>query len=447
MSNTNGMSMNQTISKVAGSKQPQRSKRGKMSSYGRRGGRGSRGSSDPVPSGNTTSNFPGSDAGGKAEVAEDALQKQQHCVDILSQGFVQSYVDFFYLMHRPDPNPDPNRPELADAEIQVSSDDMQLIKNNLTKAEAARRQGETQVVFDSYKTLARHFESSQDSKTGIYFYEKCLEIARLTNDLVGEIQANYNLGLAHMRLNDIDTAINFHEKQMDLTKTGDNEALAGALVKESRTAAFQLVKVYEKKAVSLEGSDKKIEEAISFHQKCLDSAKMTGHQQTIGTASYRLGRALVLSQNSNKATEFLQSYLDICVAVKDLEGQGAACSALAAAQQELGNTDEAIQNLQKYLDIAKQTDNLTAQAEACCNLGVIYNQRKEFDKAVHFFEKNFETTRSIVASGKSSRKLVDTARVNLGMARGNAQQNTYMNVISYDLSALLLWKNRRLTFQ
>ena len=54
-------------------------------------------------------------------------------------------------MHRPDPNPDPNRPELADAEIQVSSADMQHIKDNLTKAEAARRQGETQVVFDSYK--------------------------------------------------------------------------------------------------------------------------------------------------------------------------------------------------------------------------------------------------------------------------------------------------------
>ena len=112
----------------------------------------------------------------------------------------------------------------------------------------------------------------------------------------------------------------------------------------------------------------------------------------------------------------------------------------------MDNTDEAIENLQRHLEIAKQTDKLVAQAEACCNLGVIYNRRREFEKAVHFFERNFETTRSIVASGKSTRKIVDAARVNLGMARGNAQQNSYMNVINYDLSALLLWKNRRLNF-
>ena len=44
------------------------------------------------------------------------------------------------------------------------------------------------------------------------------------------------------------------------------------------------------------------------------------------------------------------------------------------------------------------------------------------------------------------RNAVDNARVNLGMSRGNAQIGTYMNVISYDLSGLLLWKNRRLEF-
>ena len=83
----------------------------------------------------------------------------------------------------------------------------------------------------------------------------------------------------------------------------------------------------------------------------------------------------------------------------------------------------------------------------CCNLGVIHNSAKvNLRNAVHFFERNFEISRSIVASGKGTRKLVDNARVNLGMSRGNAQIGTYMNVISYDLSGLLLWKNRRLEF-
>ena len=124
-------------------------------------------------------------------------------------------------MHRPDPNPDPNRPELADAEIQVSPEDMTFIKEKLIAAEAARRQGDTNIVFDAYSSLARYFQDAQDSKTGIYFYEKCLEIAKLTSNLLGEIRANNNLGLAHARLNDVDTALGFHEKQYELTKQDD----------------------------------------------------------------------------------------------------------------------------------------------------------------------------------------------------------------------------------
>ena len=73
-------------------------------------------------------------------------------------------------MHRPDPNPDPNRPELADAEMRVSIGDMQLIKDNLIKAEAARRQGDTQIVFDSIKPLARHLRTLKTAKL-VYFYE------------------------------------------------------------------------------------------------------------------------------------------------------------------------------------------------------------------------------------------------------------------------------------
>ena len=159
-----------------------------------------------------------------------------------------------------------------------------------------------------------------------------------------------------------------------------------------------------------------------------------------------MGRAYILAEDAEASLQHLDSYLDSCVTTKDVKGQGQACSALAAAYQSLGDAEKAVKFLQKFLDIAKKTDNLSAQAEACCNLGVIHNRRGEFDKAVHFFQKNFEYSRSIVSSGNGNRRIVDNARVNLGMARGNAQIGSYMNVISYDLSSLLLWKNRRLDF-
>ena len=59
------------------------------------------------------------------------------------------------------------------------------------------------------------------------------------------------------------------------------------------------------------------------------------------------------------------------------------------------------------------------------------------------FERAYELMRTLIASGEGTRKMVDSARVNLGMARGNSRMGAYLNVINYDVKALLLWKNRR----
>lgn len=37
------------------------------------------------------------------ESSSDAVTKRQSCEEILTSGYVQSFVDFFYLTHRPDP--------------------------------------------------------------------------------------------------------------------------------------------------------------------------------------------------------------------------------------------------------------------------------------------------------------------------------------------------------
>ena len=66
-------------------------------------------------------------------------------------------------------------------EIVVPPKEMDFLSGTLTKAERARRQGNTEVVYEQYSNLAKHFLAKKDVKTGIYFYEKCLEIARLTS--------------------------------------------------------------------------------------------------------------------------------------------------------------------------------------------------------------------------------------------------------------------------
>lgn len=51
------------------------------------------------------------------------------------------------------------------------------------------------------------------------------------------------------------------------------------------------------------------------------------------------------------------------------------------------------------------------------------------------------------APSVGDRKLIDSARINLGMARGNMSLNKYMGVVNDNLPALLNWKTRRQAFK
>ncbi len=113
------------------------------------------------------------------------------------------------------------------------------------------------------------------------------------------------------------------------------------------------------------------------------------------------------------------------------------------AHQKIGAVAEAVKDLQLYLEVAVKTENLAGQAEACCNLGVIYNNRKDFTNAVKMFEKNYHLARSIVAASGKNRNRLDTARVYLGMARGNENMNGYAAAINHDVQNLVEWKLKR----
>jgi tetratricopeptide (TPR) repeat protein len=391
-------------------------------------------------------------AAAAAAPAEEVLDRHQLCVEILVEGFVQSYVDFFYLTHRPDPHPDPND-ETAEREIDVPAEEMLFIRDNLTRAESARRHGETATVYDCYNNLARYFQNIDDCKTGIYFHEKCLEIARLTQDKLGEMRANHSLGLAHQSIKSTASAIMYHERHLTL-------ATEAAHADEQKGANAELLHVYRKAAEELEATND-FGGAIAFHEKCLASSTVAGERGSEGKANYAIGCAYVVLKEARRAVSFLNAYLKICKELEDLEGEGKACSALAAAYQALaaagddgaegggaegGGEAASVANLQRFLDIATKTDDLIAQGQACCNLAVICNKQGDFAKAVEYFEQNFDVARQTVAAGKGDRSLLDTARINLGVARGNAQMKAYIGVINYDISALLRWKNRRVKF-
>lgn len=368
------------------------------------------------------------DALNQSTLQQQSIQisdKQNICLDILCTGHVNSFVDFFYLTHRTEE--ENNRTLIPDNKLLD-------IKHDLTVAESSHRHADYVTVFESYEHLASYFYSVHDYKTAIYFYEKCLDIGEDMQDIVMQCHANLHLGITHDSMGDISTAIKFHEKHANLAhKLQDLSRI--------QQANHQLIEAYRRFAEEYERKDD-YQNAVIYYKKCLGAAIEGNDIRSEGLATYRLGVTCAALGDRNQSIEFQQRYLNICKKTGDQLGEGQACAALAQSFKELGETKLAIDYLKKYEMIAIRNKQSTNQAEACAALGSIYSAAGDHTGAVSCFEKTFDIARNV-----GDRKLVDNARIHLGMARGNMALTKYMQVVKENLPALLNWKTRRVAFQ
>ncbi|CAN0369722.1 unnamed protein product, partial [Ectocarpus sp. 8 AP-2014] len=213
----------------------------------------------------------------------EGVDRRAICEDILTGGHVQTFVDFFYLTHRPAPVQDATDPGEGSAEVNVPKREMLFIRDNLVAAESARRRGDTAAVYKAYNSLAQYYQEMNDPKTGVYFHEKCLEISRLTADRGGEMSANHRLGVAYEKMGDVVAATNYHERHQELATAVD-------IPDEQKEANKSLINVYRKFAEERE-SGGLYKESIEFWAKSLEAARSAGDQAALGQACYRLGKA------------------------------------------------------------------------------------------------------------------------------------------------------------
>ena len=352
------------------------------------------------------------------------------CQDILAAGYVQAYVDFFYLTHKAAPASVCSEEEAPEAA--VSAADMKFLSDTLIAAEEARRRGDTDLVFRSYEALARHYQGREEPQTGVYFYEKCLEISKLTGDAAAEMKANERLGSSHASAGEHQVARKFHERSLALARgLEDGEAARGAY--------GRLVGVYEKIADAVEAAGA-LDDAVEEGERCLEAAKRATDVKAEGDASYRLGRLHTKLGQAEQARRYLESYEATCAQLGDLEGQGKAQAALAKAFDALGDGARCLRCLEGFLETATRTGDMASEAEACRALGTMHHHKGDFGKAVELFDRNFAVCRSIAAAGSGSSALVDEARVFVGVARANATLKRRAFELSHDLSSLVRWE-------
>ncbi|CAB1107153.1 unnamed protein product [Ectocarpus sp. CCAP 1310/34] len=262
------------------------------------------------------------------QISEEDLEgvdRRAICEDILTGGHVQTFVDFFYLTHRPAPAQDATDPGKGSAEVNVLKREMLFIRDNLVAAESARRRGDTAAVYKAYNrrtpvklnrrtygctcnkthSLAQYYQEMNDPKTGVYFHEKCLEISRLTADRGGEMSANHRLGVAYEKMGDVVAATNYHERHQEL-------ATAVNIPDEQKEANKSLINVYRKFAEERE-SGGFYKESIEFWAKSLEAARSAGDKAALGQACYRLGKAYTELEDPTSLCLTISSLCFLCV--------------------------------------------------------------------------------------------------------------------------------------
>eukprot|EP00960_Hanusia_phi_P049462 759570-Hanusia_phi.AAC.2 len=298
---------------------------------------------------------------GKDGESESIADKYFVCTECLVEGNVQSFVDLFYLTHSQDSAKEEQSQQQAVLKEESTTsfatyDVLQFLKNKLTEAEVAQREGGYDVVFESFMETAKHFKSKSDHKRVIYFLTKCLEVARISQDIAREAEANEMLGLTKEEMGQLKEAIQYHEAHRDLVVSYGRDM--------NDQAGHNLIRAYRRLAEELQKQGD-VEGSIMYFQKSLKSAIDMGDQEEEGKSYRLLGSAYLLQQEYDLSASNFHKFLSICQETQDRVSEGLACSHLATAYEAKGDRASSIKFLEEYYEIALSTGELNSQREAC----------------------------------------------------------------------------------
>lgn len=309
---------------------------------------------------------------------------------------------------------------------------MTFLKETLESAETARRQKNIHHCFEHYNLLSDYFEKINDLKGAKYFHERCAEVATEVDAKESIAKAKLSLGVCEEKGNNWQAAMQYHEKAYHIATLADSQPLQMKI-------SVRLTHVYRVLAEQADEQQNDVAQANYYFTLSKESAERTKDISLEGNACHLLGKSHYKLGDYKDAIALQEQYLDICRSTEDRVSEAQARAALAQCYEAVNNTPEAINQLESLLNVATEVGENNAQAGACLNLGLLYYARGEYDKSMELLEQHFDLARQL-----GDRKLVDSARVILGMARGNGKLDLYMSMVNTNMDKLLKWKSKRI---
>lgn len=268
--------------------------------------------------------------------------KKTLAISMLVEGRPQAFVDFFQLTHTSTARA--HSADEAAAPEELPQDSLLLLKNQLVKADAARKAGNVEEVYGAYKHLAKYFAQLGRLRTAEFFFKQCLYISRDSGWLPGELEANLALGVVYEELRDLDAAITCHERRLELAT--DNQLAA-----EADTAYHSLTTVYMGQAEEREKAGD-VQGSLDSYTKCLRAADKAGDVPAAAKANFRMGMLYNGQDKWQDAMYFLRRYIELSSSstAVDRSTEGVAHTTYAQCLQQVGDTASAVSSLEAYLE-------------------------------------------------------------------------------------------------
>lgn len=371
--------------------------------------------------------------------------KHNLCLDMLQDGFHQSFAELFALIKQQNDEREAAGPESAiwnQTLLENEPEKLDMLKESLTAAETALREGNFPTVYKCQFGLARYFQHHGDKWLSDHFYKQCLITSLKVEGDEGRHAAygHSNVGQALEENGDnIQAAENF-EQFYKLSKD-HVEWVTDDGVKLHVEACIHLSRIYTKLAEEEEKLGN-LEQYQALLDKAYQMAREGGDKCTEGEASLRLGCAYEKNGHSEEALTYLNKYLDICRALEDNVGIGKACEAIAKSYESQGKVEESIKYLEMFVEVTERGKDDKSLSRACSDLGAIFNSLGRYEQAVTYFNKAYNISRALNDSESISR-----SRVQFGVAAAHRMLSQYaVHVVTASKNAmerLSEWKDNR----
>lgn len=371
----------------------------------------------------------------------EKVTKESQGIKLLQQGYLQSFIDFFYLTTETTPSLiEPSQRLIEEYKmnkrIKEHLDDSETtlvnISADLVQAENYLREGHTIECLKQYNSVCKAFEGLNDYETASYFYNRCLEVSREAKYIDGEAQAYMGLGKCEEKIFNVFESMRYHETALE-------KAIDGNLPNIIKDISQELVRVYKNIAKNYEQKND-FNRSLEYFEKCLDACKKANNPEMEAKCYYKIGAIHEKMDELEKAVEYVEKFLDICKSDTDSEQNkrliGKAYKKLAELHSKLGNASAAILNLEELFKIAQHGANKQGQAEAALKLGLLNYKEGLIPTSVNYLQKHFE-----IAKHMGNGSLIDISRVNLGIAKANGQVDTYFKTIMEDAHSVINFMN------